>query len=60
MIFVSLRLGQLLMMGRDLNEMSQAVAATALIVAIGFAVDELIFRTLERQLQQRWGLERAA
>ena len=60
MIFVSLGLGQLLMMGRDLNDMSQVVAAMALIVAIGYAVDGLIFRTLERQLQHRWGLERAA
>jgi NitT/TauT family transport system permease protein len=59
MIFVSLGLGQLLMLGRDLNDMSQVVAVMILIVAIGYAVDGLIFRTLERRLQQRWGVERA-
>ena len=35
MIFVSLGLGQLLMMGRDLNDMSQVIAVMVLIIAIG-------------------------
>jgi len=56
MIFVSLGLGQLLMMGRDLNDMSQVLAVMLLIVAIGYLVDGLIFKTLERGLQYRWGL----
>ncbi len=56
MIFVSLGLGQLLMMGRDLNDMSQVLAVMILIVAIGYLVDSLIFKTLERRLQHRWGL----
>jgi NitT/TauT family transport system permease protein len=56
MIFVSLGLGQLLMMGRDLNDMSQVVAVMILIVAIGYVVDGLLFKTLERRLQYRWGL----
>lgn len=56
MIFVSLGLGQLLMMGRDLNDMSQVLAVMVLIVAIGFAVDGLLFKTIERRLQYRWGL----
>jgi len=55
MIFVSLGLGQLLMMGRDLNDMSQVIAVMILIVAIGYIVDGLVFRTIERRLQHKWG-----
>jgi NitT/TauT family transport system permease protein len=60
MIFVSLGLGQLLMMGRDLNDMSQVIAVMILIVAIGYIVDGLIFKTMERKLQYKWGLSPAA
>ncbi|HUK26576.1 MAG TPA: ABC transporter permease [Terriglobales bacterium] len=60
MIFVSLGLGQLLMTGRDLNDMSQVLAVMILIIAIGYVVDGLVFRTLERRLQHRWGLAPAA
>jgi len=56
MIFLSLGLGQLLMMGRDLNDMSQVIAVMILIIALGFLVDGLVFRTAERRLQERWGL----
>jgi NitT/TauT family transport system permease protein len=56
MIFVSLGLGQLLMMGRDLNDMSQVIAVMILIIAIGYIVDGLVFRTIERRLQLKWGL----
>lgn len=56
MIFVSLGLGQLLMMGRDLNDMSQVIAVMILIIAIGYIVDGLVFKTIERRLQRRWGL----
>jgi NitT/TauT family transport system permease protein len=59
MIFVSLGLGQLLMMGRDLNDMSQVIAVMILIIAIGYVVDGLVFKTCERRLQQRWGLSPA-
>jgi len=56
MIFVSLGLGQLLMMGRDLNDMSQVIAVMILIIAIGYIVDGLVFKTIERRLQYKWGL----
>jgi NitT/TauT family transport system permease protein len=56
MIFVSLGLGQLLMMGRDLNDMSQVIAVMILIIAIGYVVDGLVFKTVERRLQHKWGL----
>jgi NitT/TauT family transport system permease protein len=60
MIFVTLGLGQLLMMGRDLNDMSQVFAVMILIVVLGYLVDGLCFKTLERSLQQRWGLVTAS
>lgn len=56
MIFVSLGLGQLLMMGRDLNDMSQVIAVMILIIAIGYIVDGLVFKMAQRRLQQRCGL----
>jgi sulfonate transport system permease protein len=56
MIFVSLGLGQLLMTGRDLNDMSEVLAVMILIIAIGYVVDGLVFRTIERRLQRQWGL----
>jgi NitT/TauT family transport system permease protein len=59
MIFVSLGLGQLLMLGRDLNDMSQVLAVMFLIVAIGAIVDRAVFRTIEQQLRRKWGLAAA-
>jgi NitT/TauT family transport system permease protein len=56
MIFLTLGLGQLLMMGRDLSDMSQVIAVMILIIVLGFLVDGLVFRTMERRLQARWGL----
>jgi sulfonate transport system permease protein len=56
MISVSLGLGQLLNMGRDLNDMSQVLAVMLLIIGIGYLVDGLVFRTIEKRLQQKWGL----
>jgi NitT/TauT family transport system permease protein len=55
MIFVTLGLGQLLMMGRDLNDINQVVAVMFLISAIGYLVDGLVFRTIERSLRHKWG-----
>ena len=60
MIFVSMGLGHLLMMGRDLNDMSQVVAVMVLIMAIGYAVDHAVFQQLEKGIQRKWGLARTA
>src|SRR6267378_2360140 len=56
MIFLTLGLGQLLMMGRDLNDMSQVIAVMILIIVLGYLVDALVFRTAERRLQEKYGL----
>ncbi len=57
LLYVSLGLGQLLMMGRDLNDMSQVVAVMLVIIAIGLGVDRLIFAPLESRVRERWGLQ---
>jgi NitT/TauT family transport system permease protein len=56
MLYLSLGLGQVLMMGRDLNDMSAVIAVMILIVAIGYVVDGIVFKSIERHLQRKWGL----
>jgi NitT/TauT family transport system permease protein len=56
MLYLSLGLGQVLMMGRDLNNMSAVIAVMMLIIAIGYIVDGVIFKSMERRLQHKWGL----
>jgi len=60
MIFVTLGLGQLLMMGRDLNDMTQVIAVMILIVVMGYVVDGLFFKAIESRLIERWGLAPAS
>ena len=50
-------LGNMLSMGRDLNDMSQVVAVMLVIIAIGLVVDRLIFAPLESRVRERWGLQ---
>ncbi len=56
LLFVSLGLGHLLNLGRDLNDMSLVLAIMIVIVAIGLIVDFLIFSRFEKFVQERWGL----
>ena len=58
LLFVSLGLGHLLMMGRDLNDMSLVIAVMVLIMLLGYGVDRLVFHSLERRIQKKWGLLR--
>jgi NitT/TauT family transport system permease protein len=48
------------MMGRDLNDMSQVIAVMVLIIALGYLVDGLVFKTIEKRLQEKWGLATAS
>lgn len=57
LLYVSLGLGQLLMMGRELNDMNQVVAVMFVIVAIGLVVDRLLFAPVEMRVRERWGLQ---
>lgn len=56
MIFLSLGLGQLLMMGRDLNDLSQVFAVMILITAIGYTVERFAFAPTESRVRARWGV----
>jgi NitT/TauT family transport system permease protein len=52
-------LGQVLMVGRDLADISQVMAVMLVIVVLGVAVDKLIFGRIEFNFRQRWGLNKA-
>ncbi len=52
-------LGQVLMVGRDLADISQVMAVMLVIIILGVAVDKLIFGRLENNVRQRWGLNKA-
>lgn len=56
MLYLSLGLGQVLMMGRDLNDTSAVIAVMILIIAIGYVMDGVVFKSMERHLQHKWGL----
>ena len=58
LLYFTLSLGNLLNNGRDLNDAAQVIAVMLVIIAIGVAIDTLIFSTLERNLRERWGLQR--
>ncbi len=60
LLYVSLGLGQLLTLGRELNDMSQVIAVMAVIVAIGLTADRALFGPAERRVRERWGLTAAA
>jgi NitT/TauT family transport system permease protein len=57
LLYVSFGLGHLLMMGRELNDMSQVVAVMLVIVAIGLAADRLVFAPIETRVREVWGLQ---
>jgi NitT/TauT family transport system permease protein len=59
MLYVSLGLGQVLMMGRETSNMNAVIAVMILIIALGYIVDGLIFKSMERHLQHKWGLTSA-
>jgi len=56
MLFVSLGLGHLLMMGRELNDIRQIFAVMVTIVTIGVIIDKQLFSLLEKEIRVRWGL----
>jgi NitT/TauT family transport system permease protein len=59
LLFYSLSLGNLLQTGRDLNDASQIMAVMLVIIAIGVAIDSLIFAPIERRVREHWGLVRS-
>jgi NitT/TauT family transport system permease protein len=52
-------LGQVLMVGRDLADISQVMAVMVVIVAIGLLVDKLVFGRIEESVRHKWGLDKS-
>ena len=55
LLFAGLGLGQMLNMGRDLNDMSLVLATMLVVILVGIAMDRLIFGRIESWVQERWG-----
>lgn len=51
-------LGQVLMVGRDLADISQVMAVMIVIILLGIGVDKCIFDRLQTSVRQKWGLDR--
>lgn len=56
LLFHTISLGQLLTLGRDLNDVSLVIAIMLVIVALGMAMDRLVFGRMEGWVNERWGL----
>lgn len=56
LLFVSLGLGHLLMMGRELNDMSQVISVMLVIIVIGTVFDRFVFGALEEKIAERRGM----
>ncbi|HRY36980.1 MAG TPA: ABC transporter permease [Candidatus Magasanikbacteria bacterium] len=56
MLFITVGLGQLLMFGRELNDMSQVMAVMIVIIIVGAFFDQAIFAGIEKRIRLKWGL----
>jgi len=52
-------LGQVLMVGRDLADISQVMAVMVVMLVLGLTVDNLIFGRIEKSIRHKWGLDRS-
>lgn len=59
LLFVSIGLGHMLMMGRELADMSQVIAVMLVIIAIGVLTDKVAFGQAEARVRRRFGLTAA-
>jgi len=57
MLFATKGLGQVLMVGRDLADMSQVISVMIVTIAFGLVIEKAIFGPLENQVRVRWGLK---
>nr|WP_169823840.1 ABC transporter permease [Clostridium carboxidivorans] len=57
MLVATKGLGQVLMIGRDLADISQVLAVMIVIIAIGLLLDNVVFGRIEASIRQKWGLE---
>ncbi|MFN7130464.1 MAG: ABC transporter permease [Myxococcales bacterium] len=59
LLFFNGGLGQLLTVGRDLNDLAMVLAVMGVIVALGLLVERVAFTPLQTTLAIRWGRHRA-
>ena len=51
-------LGYILMVGRDLADISQVVAVMIVIILLGILIEKLVFVKIESNLRDKWGLNK--
>lgn len=49
-------LGQILMSGRDLADISEVMAVMIVIIVLGLVIDKLVFGRIESNVRYKWGL----
>jgi NitT/TauT family transport system permease protein len=59
LLYISLGLGQLLTMGRELNDMAQVISVMLVIITIGLLADRAVFTPVEQRVRELWGLHTA-
>jgi NitT/TauT family transport system permease protein len=57
LLYGSVGLGNLLTVGRELNDMSQVLAVMTVIIGIGLFADYFVFARIEQEMRRRWGLD---
>jgi NitT/TauT family transport system permease protein len=57
LLFFSVGLGQLLQIGRELNDINQVAAVMLAILAVGLLTENMVFASLERAVKRKWGLD---
>src|SRR5262249_19470530 len=60
LLYISGGLGQMLTLGRELNDMARVIAVMVVIVALGLVFERLLFGTVESHLRERWGFDQKA
>lgn len=55
LLYGNVGLGELLSMGRELNDMAQVLSVMIVIILLGLGVDRIVFSRLERNVRLRWG-----
>jgi NitT/TauT family transport system permease protein len=56
LLFVSVGLGRMLMVGRELADMSQVLSVMIVIIAIGLFADKVVFGNAEALVREKFGL----
>jgi NitT/TauT family transport system permease protein len=57
LLYISGGLGQLLTLGRELNDMARVLAVIVVIVLLGLTFERLLLGSLERHVRERWGYD---